>query len=123
MTEYKLWKYTYEVNHTATRTLSPLSYSDGTQYSLSALENGDGRRQPTMPAGSYLPPQDFRAWADSTGYGTVLLRPDSTARPRAIDRDLFDMDRDMTVDTRRALLLGRDRASSPTTSATRTSTA
>ena len=41
-TEYKLWKYTYEVNHTAARTLEPLSYSDGAQYSLSAL---DGRRR------------------------------------------------------------------------------
>ena len=41
--EYKLWKYTYEVNHTATRTLEPLSYSDGTQYSLSVLAGGNGR--------------------------------------------------------------------------------
>jgi hypothetical protein len=98
MTEYKLWKYTYEVNHTATRTLSPLSYSDGTQFSLSALENGNGRRLPTMPAGSYLPPQDFRAWTDSTGYSTVLLLPlDGTTTP--IYRDLFDMDRDTHVDT------------------------
>ena len=69
--EYKLWKYTYEVNHTATRTLAPLSYSDGTQYSLSVLAGGNGRRQPTMrwwP--TYQPPQAFRGWAGRrTGYG------------------------------------------------------
>ena len=54
-TEYQLWKYTYQVNHTAARTLSPLSYSDGTQYSLSTVAYGrriadDGDRR-LHPAG------------------------------------------------------------------------
>src|SRR5215216_4591275 len=45
--EQRLWHYTYTVNGTAARTLSPLSYSDGAQYSLFAYENGDrGRRRP-----------------------------------------------------------------------------
>jgi hypothetical protein len=97
VTEYKLWKYTYEVNHTATRTLAPLSYSDGTQYSLSHLDGGFGRRVPNMPAASYGPPQAFRAWADATGYGTVrLVVVDGVGE---IYRDLFDVDRDTVVET------------------------
>jgi hypothetical protein len=66
--EYKLWKYTYEVNHTATRTLAPLSYSDGAQYSLSVLAGGNGRRTPTMRVSDYQPPVTFRNWANGTGY-------------------------------------------------------
>ncbi len=36
--EQALWKYTYEVNHSATRTLEPLSYSDGKQHSVHRFE-------------------------------------------------------------------------------------
>src|SRR3954471_5127352 len=71
--EYSLWKYTYTVNHTSTRTLTPLSYSDGTQYSLSTLSGGAGRRVPTMRTVDYQPPVSFRAWADLSGYRNVTL--------------------------------------------------
>lgn len=96
--EYKLWKYTYEVNHTATRTLAPLSYSDGSQYSLSALAGGIGVRQPTMTTAAYTPPQAFRAWANAAGYGRPLLYALTGPHVR-VDYDLFDMDRDGIVRT------------------------
>jgi len=83
-TEFQLWKYTYQVNHTAARTLSPLSYSDGTQYSLSTVAYG--RRVPTMATADYTPPATFRNWATVTGYATITLRDSSTW-------DLYDMDR------------------------------
>jgi len=95
-TEYKLWKYTYDVNHTATRTLDPLSYSDGAQYSLSELENGNGRRVPTMRPADYTPPQNFRAWADVSGYGTLSLFSLDGLHTRA-SYDLFDFNRDGVV--------------------------
>ena len=38
--EQALWKYTYEVNHSATRTLEPLSYTDGMQHSVHRFESG-----------------------------------------------------------------------------------
>jgi hypothetical protein len=94
ITEYKLWKYTYEVNHTAARTLEPLSYSDGAQYSLSVLENGVGRRIPTMRTADYSPPQAFRAWADMSGYRHPQL---FTANAHvAYTGLLFDANRDGT---------------------------
>jgi hypothetical protein len=104
--EQALWRYTYSVNHTATRTLSPLSYSDGMQHSLSTLEGGTGRRVPTMPVTSYLPPQIFRGWADANGYGIVKLHRitgayntpyDPAVRANLDDVDIFDADRDGTV--------------------------
>ncbi|MDA0173652.1 IPT/TIG domain-containing protein [Solirubrobacter taibaiensis] len=102
--EYRLWKYTYEVNRTATRTLSPLSYSAGAQYSLSVLAGGNGVRTPTMTVAAYTPPQTFRTWADATGFGTVrLLRLDGSFNPdgtRASDPfNLYDMDRNNVVST------------------------
>jgi hypothetical protein len=96
-TEYKLWKYTYEVNRTATRTLSPLSYSDGTQYSLSTLENGTGRRYPSMARANYQPPINFRNWAVAAGYGRPWLFPPNDPVRAWSDFDLFDMNRDGTV--------------------------
>ncbi|HWK29653.1 MAG TPA: hypothetical protein VNS09_24015 [Solirubrobacter sp.] len=92
--EYKLWKYTYEVNHTATRTLAPLSYSDGLQYSLSAPESATSdRRVPTQSVATYVPPQQFRVWADQTGFGHPWLAFISDTR------DLYDMDMDGNVTT------------------------
>ncbi|MBE2316621.1 IPT/TIG domain-containing protein [Solirubrobacter sp. CPCC 204708] len=72
--EYKLWKYTYEVNFTASRTLTPLSYTDGAQYSLSQLTGGNGRRQPTQLVATYAPPQTFRTWLATYGFESVTLR-------------------------------------------------
>jgi hypothetical protein len=99
LTEYKLWKYTYEVNHTATRTLEPMSYSDGTQFSLSVLDNGVGRRIPNMDTGHYPPPQAFAAWADATGYGRPFLWSLDFTQPRAMYQaaSLFDVNRNGTV--------------------------
>ena len=96
--EFALWQYTYQVNHTAERTLTPLSYSDGEQYSLSTLENGTGRRQPTMTVTAYTPPQSFRAWADLSGYGAPQLFEVDGAHVRGA-LDLFDADRDGVVTT------------------------
>ena len=83
--EQQLWKYTYAVNHTAARTLSPLSYSDGAQYSLSTVAGG--RRTPTMATDAYTPPVNFGNWAVSAGYAIITFRDDST-------RALLDADRD-----------------------------
>jgi hypothetical protein len=90
--EQALWRYTFQVNHTATRTLTPLSYSDGAQYSLSTLQGGAGRRVPTMTVAAYVPPQSFRAWADLSGYGLPqLIRIGSS--PTRDQFDLYDVDR------------------------------
>jgi hypothetical protein len=97
--EQALWRYTYQVNHTATRTLVPLSYSDGAQYSLSTLAGGTGRRQPTMSVAAYTPPQSFRAWADLTGYGTPQLFDPNGNHTARTAYDLFDMDHDGVVTT------------------------
>ena len=52
--EQALWRYSYAVSHMATRTLTPLSYSDGMQYSLFSYESGDhGRRHPAQPFSTY----------------------------------------------------------------------
>jgi hypothetical protein len=91
--EYRLWKYTYEVNHTAARTLNRLSYSDGLQYSLSELSGGNGRHTPTMTVAAYPPPQAFRSWATASGYAQIFLPALSATR------DLYDMDWDGTVTT------------------------
>lgn len=105
--EYKLWKYTYEVNGTGRRTLDePLSYSDGQQYSLSVPAGGNGRRQPTMKAADYAPivagtQLTFRQWADGSGYGAPMLftlgatipaPPAPPIRPGNLF-DLYDIDR------------------------------
>jgi hypothetical protein len=90
--EYELWKYTYTVNHTAARALSPLSYSDGTRYSLSTLDVSTGRRSNFMTTAAYTPPQTFAAWAGLNGYATVdLFAADDPSRVQATF-DLYDMD-------------------------------
>jgi hypothetical protein len=73
--EQLLWRYTYNVNHTAGRSLTPLSYSDGMQYSLFSYENGDrGRRHPAQPFSSYGMQQQFLEWAGGNGYGSVRIK-------------------------------------------------
>lgn len=77
--EQMLWRYTYTVNHTATRTLSPLSYSDGMQYSLFSYAGGsNGRRSPAQPFSTYPPQQQFLDWAAASGYGQVYLLTSKT---------------------------------------------
>jgi hypothetical protein len=103
--EYALWTYTYTVNHTATRTLSPLSYSDGLQYSLSSPTSSTNNvRIPTMTVAAYQPPANFRSWADTFGYRSVsLYTPVTRLNPgdphvRA-SVDIYDMDRDTVTTT------------------------
>jgi len=76
--EQALWKYSYSVpgaaTHNATRTLTPLSYSDGMQHSLSTLTGPNGRRVPSQPAATYTAAQEFVDWAREAGYLTVDLR-------------------------------------------------
>ena len=59
--EYKLWDYT------GAASLTPLSYSDGEQYSAST-RGADGRRKPTLAADGYDKHQQFLADASATGY-------------------------------------------------------
>lgn len=92
--EFRLWKYTYEVNHTATRTLFPLSYSDGLQYSLSAPAGaGNDRRVPTMTTADYQPPKTFRQWTEIRGYNRIWLDVVDA------ELDLYDIDMDGVVTT------------------------
>jgi hypothetical protein len=69
--EQMLWRYTYTVNLTATRTLSPLSYSDGTQYSL--FKYVGGRRVPAQSFSDYSMQSQFLTWASGNGYQYIRL--------------------------------------------------
>jgi hypothetical protein len=90
--EYGLWKYSYTTSHSATRTLSPLSYSDGTKYSYGALQGGTGVRVPTMTTAAYTPPQTFYGWASLGGYANPKLW-DVPAHSTQTAYDLYDFDR------------------------------
>jgi hypothetical protein len=72
--EHALWKYTYRVNHTATRTLEPLSYSDGMQHSIHRFEAG--RNYPALRSEDYGMRAQFLNWAFANRYNVVLI-PDS----------------------------------------------
>jgi hypothetical protein len=67
--EQSLWKYTYGVNKSAARTLSPLSYSDGMQHSVHTRVAG--RRAPALAVAGYDRHAQFLAWAGTSGYLTV----------------------------------------------------
>jgi hypothetical protein len=60
MDEYRLWKFT--VAHGTARTLTPLSYSAGKQYSLGKLSRV-----------GYAKQNQFMAWATAHNYGHVSL--------------------------------------------------
>ncbi len=76
--EQMLWRYTYEGSGTATRTLQPLSYSDGMQHSLFRYVSDTNRRRvPNQPFSTYPMQQRFLDWASATGYRSVYL---ATAR-------------------------------------------
>jgi hypothetical protein len=70
--EQALWKYTYSVNGSATRSLDPLSYSDGNQHSV--YTRVAGRRQPSLNAAGYNRQAQFLDRAGSQ-YLTVLIPP------------------------------------------------
>jgi hypothetical protein len=74
--EFRLWKFTYAITGTDQRTLTPLSYSDGEQYSrYRRLTSGPdaGRRVPTLLAAGYDKNQQFVDWTVANGYRTVRL--------------------------------------------------
>ena len=82
--EHALWLYTWQTSKTDARTLTPLSYSDGEQYSRSRrIESGShaGRRKPCSgPAAATgstaAPPTSSRRRSPSgprAGYRTVML--------------------------------------------------
>ena len=92
--EYKLWKYTYEVNHTRDPHARAAVVLGRHQYSLSVLVGGNGRRQATMargrlPAAEGLPAVGGRrpATAATTRPAAVDARPSPHApgrRPRPL---------------------------------------
>jgi hypothetical protein len=94
--EQALWKYTYEVTRTDARTLTPLSYSDGEQYSRS--QRVAGRRVPTLKAANYDKHNQFVSWATGAGYRNVWLHNETRwglGTGWAL-YGLFDLDRDGT---------------------------
>jgi hypothetical protein len=68
--EQSLWN--LAVSQGAVRTLSPLDYSAGEQYSRNA-RNAQGRRVPNLAAAGYAKQQDFLNWASASGYRQVML--------------------------------------------------
>ncbi|HWT22032.1 MAG TPA: IPT/TIG domain-containing protein [Solirubrobacteraceae bacterium] len=74
--EHALWRHTWETLKSDPYTLTPLSYSDGEQYSRSRrIDAGDhaGRRRPTLRAGERDGQPTFAEWAQVAGYRTVML--------------------------------------------------
>ena len=71
--EQSLWKYTYNVNHSATRTLDTLSYSDGNKHSIYTRVNG--RRVGSLNVAGYSRHQEFLDWAGANAYLSVLIAP------------------------------------------------
>jgi hypothetical protein len=85
--EYALWKYVGQ------RSLSPLSYSDGEQYSISTRVNG--RRQPSLLAATYDKRTQFLNWASASGYRSVQIEDRPPWNP-TVERNtyrLLDTDR------------------------------
>ena len=64
--EYRLWKYT--IGKGAARTLTPLTYSAGEQFSRRVSGGA-----PDLPATGYDKQAEFRAWAAGAGYLNVKL--------------------------------------------------
>jgi hypothetical protein len=75
--EFQLWKHSYATAGTATRTLSPLSYSAGEQYSVHTRDAGSNR-VPALSAFGYERQQNFLDWAASTGHLVVRYAPAGT---------------------------------------------
>src|SRR5215211_2379226 len=67
--EQRAWNYT--TDHGSARTLTPLTYSDGEQYSVYS-KSGDSR-DPALAAVGYAKQADFLNWASAHGYRTVHL--------------------------------------------------
>lgn len=98
--EQRLWKYS---TSPATRTLSPLSYSDGLQYSIYAFHAGQGdRRFPALAATGYAKQQAFDGWAIANGYRYGIVVRGSIAA------DLYDLNLDGTETAAEALQYDQD---------------
>jgi hypothetical protein len=69
--EYDLWKYTIAAG--AVRTLTPLTYSAGEQFSVNSRAGGTGNRTPTLAAAGYAKQTQFLTWAAGAGYDQVAL--------------------------------------------------
>jgi hypothetical protein len=117
--EYDLWRYTIDAG--APRTLAPLTYSAGEQFSLSRRIGGTGRREPTQPTSPYGHQDAFLGWASGAGYaqvsmvdlGTVTLDDPFLSIPdRFGSRTLYgirDMDRSGTLKPWESTYYDRDR--------------
>ena len=92
--EQQLWLLT--ITNGAARTLSPLTYSAGEQYSVH--DRVDGRRTPSLAAAGYDRQADFLDWATTTGHRTILLNDGSPwydhTTPAANPYGLLDFNRD-----------------------------
>jgi hypothetical protein len=94
--EQMLWKYTYTTNHTAARTLAPLSYSDG-------LKNS----RPNQPFSTYPMQQHFLNWASASGHLMITLRTGRPAYDAPVgivngDYEIRDVDLDHEVEPNEA---------------------
>jgi hypothetical protein len=88
--EFTLWKYVGNM------TLSPLSYSDGEQYSVFSRGPG-GRRVPTLVRATYDKRTQFLNWASAAGYRNVMLQdgaPWHSGGTVLKSYDLLDVNRD-----------------------------
>jgi hypothetical protein len=113
--EFKLWTYTWKVTGTSARTLTPLSYSAGEQYSVN-VRDANGRRQPALAVFGYDKTVQFVNWASAAGYRNVYLddrgqwlKPDNSTHFTAGTHvyGLFDADRDGTESGAELSLLDR----------------
>jgi IPT/TIG domain len=92
--EQRLWKFS---TTPASRTLDPLSYSDGLQHSVFSYQAGQGdRRFPALAAAGYSKQGEFTTWADLAGYRQDLHVPDPANPGGYLVRDLFDSNLDGT---------------------------
>src|SRR3954471_1498795 len=91
--EQALWKFS---TTPANRTLSPLTYSDGLQYSVYANHPGQGdRRFPALAAASYSKDAEFVAWLGAHDYRNVFIDVHHVAKPAGV-YGLFDANLDGT---------------------------
>ena len=94
--EFRLWQ-TYGNKSS----LDSLVYSAGEAFSLSARENGTGRRRPTQAAAGYGKHQEFLNWASGIGYNPVVLSVDAPWHDPAnqVPFSLKDFNRSGAVDS------------------------
>jgi hypothetical protein len=94
--EQRLWRYGIAQGRAA-RTLDPLYYSDGEQYSI-FRRDAQGKRRPDLPAAGYSLQQSFLSWAAAHGYRNVELvdfqEPWWDPNATAASYGLLDFDRD-----------------------------